>query len=213
MVRMAEKTLELWIWLPAMVVSAADDGSYEIVYKGRLPRNDPFTTVLVANDQVVPEKQPRMMSSDAAVPKIPDVQPAARPTTAGKSLRLINKLASGTPPLPGAASSCASANLTCVAASKTSNMPTGMIVRSHSSEMDSPPPSRPATTGSCTSSQTKQRPGQPRRGRGLASSAGLSQRRIARSWMLAARSSASSVMISHFLFDHHGLSLLFHDHV
>jgi hypothetical protein len=155
---MAEKTLELWIWLPAMVVSAADDGSYKIVYKGRLPRNDPFTTVLVANDQVVPEKQPRMMSSDAAVSKIPDVQPAARPTTAGKSLRLVNMLASGTPPLPGAASSCASANLTCVAASKTSKMPTGMIVRSHSSEMHSPPPPRPATTGSRTSSQTKPAP-------------------------------------------------------
>jgi hypothetical protein len=91
-----------------MVVSAADDRSYEIIYKGKLLRNNPFTTVLVANDNVVPEKQAQMMSptsrvtssSDAAVSKIPDVQSVVRPTTAGKSLCLINKLTSGTQPLP-----------------------------------------------------------------------------------------------------------------
>jgi hypothetical protein len=95
--RTATKTAELWFYLPATVVSAAAaDGTYEVIYKGKLPPGDPFATVHVAHDQIVPEKPspPKPLPSRTAASKTSEMVPAARPTTAGKSLRLIRKIAS-----------------------------------------------------------------------------------------------------------------------
>jgi hypothetical protein len=96
--RTATKTAELWFWFPATVVStAAADGTYEVIYKGKLPPGDPSATVHVAHDQIMPEKPspPKPLPSRAAAAsKSSEVVPAARPTTAGKSLRLIRKIAS-----------------------------------------------------------------------------------------------------------------------
>lgn len=104
---MAAKTVEIWLWLPATVVSAAADGrSYEVVYKGKLPPGDPFATVHVAHDHVVLEKEQPDMSScasaanshAAAASKSSEMVSAPRPTTAGKSMRLIRDLTSEAQP-------------------------------------------------------------------------------------------------------------------
>ncbi|TVT98446.1 hypothetical protein EJB05_56243, partial [Eragrostis curvula] len=111
MVKLARKSEAIWLWLPAIVVSAAADGSYEVVYKGKLPPWDPFSTVHVASDHVKPEKQPpptplpsRATSPSAcattntqvAASKNSSSLPLPRPTTAGKSMRLVNKIATET---------------------------------------------------------------------------------------------------------------------
>jgi hypothetical protein len=44
--------LRLFIWLSAVVISDAEDGYLEVMYKGDFPRDDPFRTVRVAKDQV-----------------------------------------------------------------------------------------------------------------------------------------------------------------
>jgi hypothetical protein len=44
--------LRLFIWLSAVVVSDAEDGYFEVMYKGNFPRDDPFRTVRVPKDQV-----------------------------------------------------------------------------------------------------------------------------------------------------------------
>ncbi|TVU39100.1 hypothetical protein EJB05_12504, partial [Eragrostis curvula] len=104
MVKLATKSEAIWLWLPAIVVSAAADGSCEVVYKGKLPPWDPFATVHVASDHVKPEKQPpptplpscATTNNQVASPKNSLILPLPRPTTAGKSMRLVNKLADET---------------------------------------------------------------------------------------------------------------------
>jgi hypothetical protein len=44
--------LRLFIWLSAVVVSDAEDGYFEVMYKGNFPRDDPSRTVRVPKDQV-----------------------------------------------------------------------------------------------------------------------------------------------------------------
>ncbi|TVU10694.1 hypothetical protein EJB05_44238, partial [Eragrostis curvula] len=108
------KTLVLW--LPAAVVSAADAGGYEVIYEGNLPRDDPFSTVCVPLHHVralkpsPPLSQPPSGAAGlcasattiltAAPPKKQETQPAPRPTTAGKSMRLFRELASEKKPAP-----------------------------------------------------------------------------------------------------------------
>ncbi|KAL6639313.1 hypothetical protein ACP70R_023043 [Stipagrostis hirtigluma subsp. patula] len=99
----------LVLWLSAVVVSAPD-GGYEIVYNGKWPRGNPHALVHVARDHVKLPKLPRMppppksklppsaassrasaVTALAAAPK-KEMKPVPRPTTAGKSLRLVHKL-------------------------------------------------------------------------------------------------------------------------
>ncbi|TVU10650.1 hypothetical protein EJB05_44194, partial [Eragrostis curvula] len=109
----------LVLWLPAAVVSAAD-GGYEVIYEGKLPRDDPFSTVCVPLHHVrafkpspptsLPLSQPPSVAAGlcasassiqtAAPPKNQETQPAPRPTTAGKSMRLFRELASEKKPAP-----------------------------------------------------------------------------------------------------------------
>lgn len=129
----------LALWLPAMVVSATD-GSYEVIYEGNLPRDNPFSCVHVPLDHVRPIKpsvpavaggggdrpidpkpavaaehaktedirkpfagdaaraeaevgncrKPNRKSRDHATEK----KPAPRPTTAGKSIKVIREIMS-----------------------------------------------------------------------------------------------------------------------
>ncbi|XP_062186686.1 uncharacterized protein LOC133890284 [Phragmites australis] len=99
------------LWLPATVVQPTD-GGYEVVYKGKLPREDPYATVHIARDHVrvqkpstttpPPSQPPSSAASSyasatttmAAACKSSEMHPAPRPTTAGKSLRLVRNLAS-----------------------------------------------------------------------------------------------------------------------
>ncbi|KAL6639278.1 hypothetical protein ACP70R_023008 [Stipagrostis hirtigluma subsp. patula] len=94
----------LVLWLGAEVVSANVDGDYVVVYNGDWPRGNPHAPVHVARHHVKlpPPPQSKPTSSAAssctspttavtAAPK-KEMQPAPRPTTAGKSVRLIRKL-------------------------------------------------------------------------------------------------------------------------
>ncbi|KAL6896767.1 hypothetical protein ACP4OV_007339 [Aristida adscensionis] len=99
----------LVLWLKAVVVSATE-GGYEIVYEGGWPRDDPCATVQIARDHVrlrkptpstiPPPPQPpssaarsrsSTASSAATAPK-KKMKPTPRPTTAGKSVRVVRKL-------------------------------------------------------------------------------------------------------------------------
>ncbi|KAL6639317.1 hypothetical protein ACP70R_023047 [Stipagrostis hirtigluma subsp. patula] len=101
----------LVLWLGAVVVSATE-GGYEVVYNGEWPRGNPFATVHVPRDHVkLPKRSPAPTQSlqevppsaasscasatatvaVAAAPK-KEMKPAPRPTTAGKSIRLVRKL-------------------------------------------------------------------------------------------------------------------------
>jgi hypothetical protein len=108
------KTLVLW--LPATVVSAIND-SYEVIYDGNLPREDPFSTVHVPLQHVRPIKpsqptpQPPPPSvaagssasatnTETAASKSLEMLPGAKPTTTGKSLRSVHDLALQKRPLP-----------------------------------------------------------------------------------------------------------------
>ncbi|TVU39106.1 hypothetical protein EJB05_12511, partial [Eragrostis curvula] len=110
-VKLATKSEPIWLWLRAIVVSAAAEGSYEVVYKGKLPPWDPFSTVHVASDHVKPETQPpptplpsratspsacAITNTQVAASKNSSSLPLPRPTTAGKSMRLVNKIATET---------------------------------------------------------------------------------------------------------------------
>ncbi|CAD6218052.1 unnamed protein product [Miscanthus lutarioriparius] len=91
----------LVLWLKATVVSSTHAG-YEVVYDGNPPSGDPKGTVRVARHHVrviktspspttpPPSLPPRIATVAAAQKK--DTLPAARPTTAGKSVRLIRSL-------------------------------------------------------------------------------------------------------------------------
>ncbi|CAD6336410.1 unnamed protein product [Miscanthus lutarioriparius] len=82
----------LVLCLKATIVSSSTDGGYEVVYDANWPRGDPKSTVHVAPHQV------RMINPYPSLPP-PTATVAAttkkempRPTTAGKSLRLIRSL-------------------------------------------------------------------------------------------------------------------------
>jgi len=82
----------LVLCLKATIVSSSTDGGYEVVYDANFPRGDPKSTVHVAPHQV------RMINPSPSLPP-PTATVAAttkkempRPTTAGKSLRLIRSL-------------------------------------------------------------------------------------------------------------------------
>ena len=89
----------LVLCLKATIVSSSTDGGYEVVYDANLPRGDPKSTVHVAPHQVrvidpspspttLPPSLPPPTATVAATTK----KEMPRPTTAGKSLRLIRSL-------------------------------------------------------------------------------------------------------------------------
>jgi len=89
----------LVLCLKATIVSSSTDGGYEVVYDANLPRGDPKSTVHVAPHQVrmidpspspttLPPSLPPPTATVAATTK----KEMPRPTTAGKSLRLIRRL-------------------------------------------------------------------------------------------------------------------------
>uniref|UniRef100_A0A0D9WZD9 NAC domain-containing protein n=1 Tax=Leersia perrieri TaxID=77586 RepID=A0A0D9WZD9_9ORYZ len=81
--RLGPTTMRLVMWLGATVVSdTTDDGHLNVIYSGDFPRDDPFRTVRVATKDV---KFPAVAAVDSAAPR-------GRPTTAGKSLRLLKNL-------------------------------------------------------------------------------------------------------------------------
>jgi hypothetical protein len=132
----------LVLWLPATVVSATDE-IYEVIYRGNLPRDNPFSTVYVPIHHVraikltpPPPSQPPSTAADSlssSVPKNRGTQPAPRPTTAGKSIRglKVEKL----PPLMPVST----------LAARSSSSAGGTLAASKSSEML--PPARPTTAG------------------------------------------------------------------
>jgi len=91
----------LVLCLKATIMSSSTDGGYEVVYDANLPRGDPKSTVHVAPDQVRvidPSPSPTATTPPPSLPP-PTATVAAttkkemlRPTTAGKSLRLIRSL-------------------------------------------------------------------------------------------------------------------------
>ncbi|TVU39108.1 hypothetical protein EJB05_12513, partial [Eragrostis curvula] len=90
------KTLVLW--LAATVVSATD-GEYEVIYEGNQPRENPFSTVRVPLHHVRPRAlKPSLPTppppSAAPRPTTAEMQPAPRPTRAGKSIHVVRKILS-----------------------------------------------------------------------------------------------------------------------
>ncbi|KAG0544958.1 hypothetical protein BDA96_02G320800 [Sorghum bicolor] len=90
----------LVLCLKATIVSSSTDGGYEVVYDANLPRGDPKSTVHVAPDQVRaidPSPSPTTTPPPSLPPPTATVAATTkkdmpRPTTAGKSLRLIRSL-------------------------------------------------------------------------------------------------------------------------
>jgi hypothetical protein len=85
--------------LKATIVSSSTDGGYEVVYDASFPRGDPKSTVHVAPHQVrVIDLSPSLTTPPPSLP--PPTATVAettkkempRPTTSGKSLRLIRSL-------------------------------------------------------------------------------------------------------------------------
>uniref|UniRef100_A0A0D9WZ79 Uncharacterized protein n=1 Tax=Leersia perrieri TaxID=77586 RepID=A0A0D9WZ79_9ORYZ len=86
-------TIHLVLRLNAIVVSADEDGFLDVIYEVKFPSDDPLQIVRVARDQV------KVMPSDNANAAAPcsastksKEKGAPRPTTAGKSLRLLTKV-------------------------------------------------------------------------------------------------------------------------
>ncbi|CAL5081932.1 unnamed protein product [Urochloa decumbens] len=92
----------LVLWLRAMVVSPTHAG-YDVVYDGNWPPGDPYGTVHVPRRHVrkiepspSPSSAPSSSASDAGAAAVAaalkkEMRPPPRPTTAGKSLRLIRR--------------------------------------------------------------------------------------------------------------------------
>ncbi|CAL5087835.1 unnamed protein product [Urochloa decumbens] len=92
----------LVLWLRAMVVSPTHAG-YDVVYDGNWPPGDPYGTVHVPRRHVrkiepspSPSSAPSSSASDTAAAAVAaalkkEMRPPPRPTTAGKSLRLIRR--------------------------------------------------------------------------------------------------------------------------
>jgi hypothetical protein len=89
----------LVLCLKATIVSSSTDGGCEVVYDANFPRGDPKSTVHVAPHQVrVIDPSPSLTTPPPSLPP-PTATVAAttkkempRPTTAGKSVRLIRSL-------------------------------------------------------------------------------------------------------------------------
>ena len=89
----------LVLWLKATVVSSSSThGGYEVVYDGNRPSSDPKGTVRVRRHHVrviktspSPTTPPPSLPPPTAAQK-KETLPAARPTTAGKSVRVIRSL-------------------------------------------------------------------------------------------------------------------------
>jgi len=101
------KTGEVLVfWLRATIVSPSPTrGGYEVVYGGDWPRGDPYGTVHVPRRHVrmiKPSSSPTtpplsrssasLTTATAAAARNKETRPLPRPTTAGKSLRLIRSL-------------------------------------------------------------------------------------------------------------------------
>uniref|UniRef100_A0A804MGQ4 Uncharacterized protein n=1 Tax=Zea mays TaxID=4577 RepID=A0A804MGQ4_MAIZE len=91
----------LVLWLKATIVSSSPDGSgYGVVYDGNWPRDDPKSTVYIAPHQVRvfnPSPSPTtpplsLPPPTATVATTTRKKERPRPTTAGKSLRLMRSL-------------------------------------------------------------------------------------------------------------------------
>ena len=93
----------LVLWLKATVVSSSSThGGYEVVYDGNRPSSDPKGTVRVRRHHVrvikpSPSPSPSPTTPPPSLPPPTAAQkketlPAARPTTAGKSVRVIRSL-------------------------------------------------------------------------------------------------------------------------
>nr|AGT15992.1 hypothetical protein SHCRBa_159_J23_R_380 [Saccharum hybrid cultivar R570] len=89
----------LVLCLKATIVSSSTDGGYEVVYDVNWPRGDPKTTVHVAPHQVrminpspSPTTPPPSLPPPTATVAATTKMEMPRPTTAGKSLRLIRSL-------------------------------------------------------------------------------------------------------------------------
>ncbi|CAL5086692.1 unnamed protein product [Urochloa decumbens] len=95
----------LVLWLRAMIVSPTN-GGYEVVYDGDWPPHDPYGTVRVPRRHVrMIDPSPTTQKPTSCAPSLcasattatvaamekKDMKPAPRPTTAGKSLRLIRR--------------------------------------------------------------------------------------------------------------------------
>uniref|UniRef100_A0A0D9WZE7 Uncharacterized protein n=1 Tax=Leersia perrieri TaxID=77586 RepID=A0A0D9WZE7_9ORYZ len=84
--RLGPTTMRLVMWLGATVVSdTTDDGHLDVIYSGDFPRDHPFRTVRVAIKDV-------KFPAAASVENDPPLAAQGRPTTAGKSLRLLRSL-------------------------------------------------------------------------------------------------------------------------
>jgi hypothetical protein len=84
----------LVFWLKATIVSQSTDGGYGVVYDANWPRDDPKSTVYVTPPQIRmidPSPSPTTPPPTAAVAATTKKE-MPRPTTAGKSLRLIRSL-------------------------------------------------------------------------------------------------------------------------
>ncbi|CAN6211030.1 unnamed protein product [Urochloa humidicola] len=86
----------LVLWLRAMIVSPPTHGGYEVVYDGNWPPvHVPRRHVRKIEPSPPPSSAPSSSASDAtaavAAALKKEMRPAPRPTTAGKSLRLIRR--------------------------------------------------------------------------------------------------------------------------
>ena len=94
------------LWLRGMIVSPVHGGN-EVVYDGNWPPGDPYGTVHVPRQHVrmikpspspttpppsLPPYSAPSSSATAAAARMKEMRPAPRPTTEGKSLRLIRSL-------------------------------------------------------------------------------------------------------------------------
>jgi hypothetical protein len=162
------KTLVLW--LPAIIVSATDE-SYQMIYEGKLPRDNPFSTVDVPLHHVwpimptppPPPSQPPFAAAaslSSSVSKNGGMHAARSPRTAAKIIRGLKaeKQPPRMPVLTHAARSSSSAGETLVAAaSESSEMPpparpttaakSPRFSRNRASEMEMQPARRPTTAG------------------------------------------------------------------
>jgi hypothetical protein len=144
----------LVLWLPTTIVSATDE-SYEVIYEGKLPRDNPFSTVDVLLDHVrpinptptPPSSQPpsaAAASLNSNVSKNGGTHPAPRPRTTTKSIRGL-KAEKEPPQMPvsthAARSSSSVGKTLAAAASKSSEMPPPARA------LEMQPPRRPTTAG------------------------------------------------------------------
>jgi hypothetical protein len=128
------KTLVLW--LPVTIVSATDE-SYEVIYKGKLPRDNPFSTVHVLHHHVrsikptpppLPSQPPSAATASLSsnISKNGGAHLVPRPRTASKSIHGL-KEEKQPPWMPVSTHATCSSSFVgetlVIAASKSSKMP------------------------------------------------------------------------------------------